>query len=346
MSWEAQAWAAKQKTGSSSSKLVLMGLASCASSDHCAFPSIKWLCEFSELDRKTVIEALKRLTAGLFPLIKDTGERKGRTKQVKVYRLASYEAQNATHDRDVEETVPKAEQSRKRNSSGSSPKASRKRNTEPSSNHSPLSPKGDSPPRPVSKKGSGRRKKAAAMLPDDWTPPPTDDLSSVAIQLVRQWPVGAYQAVCEAFRLHYQTTGGPAGMRGNWNDVLSKWIVGDHPKIMRDHKAGVSFAALAPTTGARPKQTSKAVAAKSREDDTSERIHSLVRLSVGQHLHSQWFGNAAIIWDEGSVTVFVASEFVKQWILDRLVDHVGRAAREATGCAVEALDVVVEDSRG
>ncbi|NJM51063.1 MAG: hypothetical protein HC843_09465 [Sphingomonadales bacterium] len=130
MSWEAQAWAAKQKTGSSAAKLVLLGLASCADANHCAFPSIAWLSEFGDLDRKTVISALQRLERGMFPLIEDTGERKGRTKQVKVYRLASATVENATAD-PASLTVPKTERSQKRNSSVSSGKQSRKRDTEP-----------------------------------------------------------------------------------------------------------------------------------------------------------------------------------------------------------------------
>lgn len=87
MSWETQSWAAKQRPGSASAKLVLLGLASCADAHHCAYPSVDWLCEFGDLNRKTVIAALQRLEEGLCPLIEDTGERRGRTKQVKVYRL-------------------------------------------------------------------------------------------------------------------------------------------------------------------------------------------------------------------------------------------------------------------
>lgn len=88
MSWETQSWAAKQRPGSASAKLVLLGLASCADQNHCAFPSVQWLCDFSDLNRKTVISALQRLEDGMFPLIADTGERRGRTGQVKVYQLA------------------------------------------------------------------------------------------------------------------------------------------------------------------------------------------------------------------------------------------------------------------
>ena len=111
MSFDALAWAAKQKAGSSGAKLVLLGLAECAGrKDALAFPSIAELVEFSDLNRKSVITNLAKLEA--IGLIEDTGNCVGRTKQIKIYRLCL-------------ETVPKTEQSQKRNStdfSANSPK--------------------------------------------------------------------------------------------------------------------------------------------------------------------------------------------------------------------------------
>ena len=86
MSFDALAWAAKQTTGSSSTKLVLLGLAECASRPEAfAFPSIAALVEFTSLDRKTIVKALDKLEADGFS--KDTGKRMGRTGQIKVYQL-------------------------------------------------------------------------------------------------------------------------------------------------------------------------------------------------------------------------------------------------------------------
>lgn len=80
-----------------------------------AWPSIKWLTEWTDLNRKTIITALQDLEAAGF--ITDSGERKGATKQVKAYRLNI-------------ETVPKAERSQKRNSSEKSREQSQKRDTD------------------------------------------------------------------------------------------------------------------------------------------------------------------------------------------------------------------------
>jgi hypothetical protein len=120
VSFDALAWAAKQRTGSSGTKLVLMGLAECAGrKDGLAFPCVAELVEFSSLNRKSVIANLDALESAGF--ISDTGDRMGRTKQVKVYRLNL-------------ETVPKTEPSQKRNStvfSAKSPKNGTRNKSEP-----------------------------------------------------------------------------------------------------------------------------------------------------------------------------------------------------------------------
>lgn len=145
MSFDALSWAAKCKPGSAPQKLVLLALAECAQRDNnLAFPSIAALVEFSSLNRKTVIAALASLEEGNF--ITDTGERMGRTKQVKVYCLNL-------------ESSPKTEQFQKRNSSTFSVKESQKRDTEPV--REPVSPNGD----------SARARKADTFPMPEWADP-------------------------------------------------------------------------------------------------------------------------------------------------------------------------------
>lgn len=116
MSFDALAWAAKAKGIRPAEKLVLLGLAECASRDDAeCYPSIAALVEFGGLNRKTVIAALDSLIN--HGLIVDTGKVTGRTKQIKVYRLAL-------------QTVPKVERFQKRNSTEKSPKQSQKRDTD------------------------------------------------------------------------------------------------------------------------------------------------------------------------------------------------------------------------
>lgn len=84
MSSEALAWAFKQEVKSSSVKFTLVALCECANYKTGRItPSIAHLCEITGQNRKTVIANIAELErAGL---IADTGERCGRTGQIKVY---------------------------------------------------------------------------------------------------------------------------------------------------------------------------------------------------------------------------------------------------------------------
>lgn len=357
MSWETQSWAAKQRPGSASAKLVLLGLASCADANHCAFPSIQWLCDFSDLNRKTVIAALQRLEDGMFPLIEDTGDRRGRTGQVKVYRLAAAAA-GASSD-PASETVPKAEQFQKRNSSGSGSKQSQKRDTEPVSNLlPPLTANAVKTPAPDFDNGSegaeaakagpaGKRGTRGTRLPEDWSPPKIADLSPMACKLVQQWPSGAYEAVCETFRLHWHSETRAIGCKRDWDAALAKWLINDHSKIMRDAKAGVSFAHLAPArpAGDAPaRQFMRPVAAKAKEDERSQAIHAALRRDLGVQLYDHWIANAALIHDAPGVTVIAGSEFVRSWIEDRFQQKIMAAARAVLGSGVRWVRFYVENA--
>lgn len=92
MSLDATKWAweiqFREKKGGSSKplkRLVLLSLADRAGEDHICYPSVKRLSDDTNLDRKTVLKIIAELIED--GLITDTGERKGQTKQVKVYRL-------------------------------------------------------------------------------------------------------------------------------------------------------------------------------------------------------------------------------------------------------------------
>lgn len=116
MSFAALAAVSKMRAASAAEKLVALAYADRHNEETgCAYPSLSWLCEFSSLNRKTVIAAVMRLEAA--GLLTDTGDRRGETRQIKVYRLNL-------------ETVPKTEPSLKRNSTEKCAKQSQKRDTD------------------------------------------------------------------------------------------------------------------------------------------------------------------------------------------------------------------------
>lgn len=128
MSSEALAWAFKQTCPSSSVKFTLVALCECANyKTGRIYPSIAHIEEITGQNRKTIISNISELERLGF--VKDTGERAGATKQIKVYQASVG-------------TVPKAEPSQKRNSSAFTVKQSQKRDTEPSREPSDIIPKG------------------------------------------------------------------------------------------------------------------------------------------------------------------------------------------------------------
>ena len=141
----------KSNVKPSSRKFVLVALCDYANEVGEAYPSVSRLSEKTSQDRKTVLAHLKALAAAGF--IVDTGERKGRTKQVVVWSVRIPESVLFKSSKLNEKTVPKTEQFQKRNSSESGTgkstengtlkggKGSQKRDTEP-----PVSnPKGEPP---------------------------------------------------------------------------------------------------------------------------------------------------------------------------------------------------------
>lgn len=118
MSSEALSWAFKLNIKPASVKFTLVALCECANYKTGRInPSVAHVAEITGQDRKTIIANIATLAR--MGVLEDTGERVGRTGQVKVYKA-------------LMGTVPKAEQSQKRNSSVSPRKESQKRDTEPS----------------------------------------------------------------------------------------------------------------------------------------------------------------------------------------------------------------------
>jgi hypothetical protein len=210
MSSEALAWAFKQTCKSSSVKFTLVAMCECANyRTGVIHPSIDHLSEITGQNRKTIIANVAELEAS--GIIVDTGERIGRTKQIKVYRLSM-------------ETVPETEQSQKRNSTGNAPKQSQKRDTEPS-----LEPSCSTEP-----KGSSEHTACAPAKPRkvpmtmDWQP---TDLSGDVGEMLAQWPPGKFETELADFREYWVEDG---SKRPGWDRTFRSRIRTVHPRIMRE----------------------------------------------------------------------------------------------------------------
>src|SRR5690606_21428818 len=112
MSVEAISWALKQHIKPSTTKFVLVAIANCADGkDAIAWPSVAYLVEATGQDRKTVMAAITRLIQ--MGYLRDTGERRGQTRQVTVYQLVEPDHETAEQDQNRNSTengtVPKTD---------------------------------------------------------------------------------------------------------------------------------------------------------------------------------------------------------------------------------------------
>lgn len=85
MSIQAVSWVLSQDIRPSHTKFVLLAIADNADHNGFAYPSVETLSNKCSQDRKTVIDSLNELES--LGLLRDTGDRKGATGQVKVYRI-------------------------------------------------------------------------------------------------------------------------------------------------------------------------------------------------------------------------------------------------------------------
>ena len=188
-----------------------------------------------------------------------------------------------------------------------------------------------------------------------WTAPTIDRLGPKTAALVRQWPPGAWEAVCETFRLHWQAEGGAKGRKRLASEAaLEAWAIRDHAKIMRDAKAGVSFVQLAAQVssglrGGAPNRSRpgpvEPVAAQAREDDRSQAVRRELRRTLGGVIYDQWFAAVALIGDRQGLVVIAPSEFQRAWIEDRFSPKILDAGRAVLGGGVRQVRFQVQDIR-
>ncbi|EGQ9962447.1 TPA: helix-turn-helix domain-containing protein [Vibrio cholerae] len=104
MSRAANDWAWSLDIKPASLKLLLLAMADRADEDHCCFPSIPRLEKDTGLNRKTILSGIKKLVE--CGVLKDTGEKRGRTMRVIVYKLVGVETGIKKLDARTVKTAP------------------------------------------------------------------------------------------------------------------------------------------------------------------------------------------------------------------------------------------------
>ena len=217
MSIEAVSWALSLKVSRSSAKFVLVAMANCADANMLCWPSVAHLSDATCQDRKTVLENVKRLIEGGF--IEDSGERKGTTRQVIVYRLKEPEngavKESQKRNSTGNGTVPKTEgnspvfpHKQSRFSAETVPKTGHGTVIEPS-----LDPSGtkkilaDAKPEP-------KKSKRACQLPADFEPDETGRRKAEELGV-------SVAAELERFRDHHAARG---NSMIDWQAAWRTWV--------------------------------------------------------------------------------------------------------------------------
>jgi hypothetical protein len=351
MSSETSAWAKEQRCGDPVTKAVLREIANWAKpTGVCEFLSVKRIAEVTEVSVRTVQRHIARLedndpAAGGLGLIRRVVRHRDDGGQgANSFELIGYQPPPSTGAQPRRQSVTPPRQ----NDTGP-----RHDDAQPRDNGDarlgdkiipPSSSDEDEAPTADLLDGLGERAEPEApvqpakahRLPDGWTAPAVDDLPPIARDLVRQWPSGAYQATCETFRLHWLGEHRAIGRKTDWLAALGKWLIKDHSQVMRDAKAGVSFAKLAPASAAAVKKSAP-VKAKDRETDRSAAIHELLSKKIGRRLYEQWIEPCAIIASRTGVDIVCPTEFLRGYVDSNFGSEIGIAVRQAIGSEANDL---------
>lgn len=195
----------------------------------------------------------------------------------------------------------------------------------------------------VSENGSKK-----VCLTEDWTQPPVSALQPKVQALVNTWPKGAYQAVCETFRLHAMADDRQR-TPAQWLARLGSWLSADHSKVMRDAKAGVCFAALVPLPAdgiVAQRAPARSPDCKDDEDERSGAVHAALQASEGEANWRTWLQPCAILISgdasAASVAVVTTSDFLRDAVQNRFERAIRAAARAGLGKSVHALHFEVQ----
>jgi hypothetical protein len=210
--------------------MVLLALANWADEGGCAYPSTAAIAEFGDMDHKTATVALDRLIA--LNLVSDTGEREGRTKQIKVYKLNL-------------ESLPQTEAFQKRKPSVSSPKAPQKRGTD--TIRKQASTDATHPPKQRASKSSSIH----IRLPDDWRPIRFAD-GTVAREVVDRRGIEWARAALESFRNWAVNADDKPGIgrKLNWQAAWANWTIEQDRRDGRQSRPANDGSGLGPSARA------------------------------------------------------------------------------------------------
>lgn len=193
------------------------------------------------------------------------------------------------------------------------------------------------PPPSVTRDPRGTR------LPDDWAAPPVTALPPMAANIVGTWPKGAYAAVCETFRMHWHSQPGAKGRKLDWTATLGKWLLTEHSRVMRDAKAGVSFAPPPSEPAGSGALYPNPPTARRNEDERSQAIRRVLQTRLAPSVYDRWIERLAIIVEpHGGVTITVRGNVMLLAVRRDYGGNIEDAARAVLTRAFAGLHWIAE----
>lgn len=337
MSWEAENWARRQRTGDPVTKAVLVGIANWVNprGDE-AEVSIRRIADEVEVSTRTVQRHIQRLEElGLLEKLERSRDDGGQGWNA--FRFPTYKPIPVSHvepagkrakPRDNLSPPPRQSDGGEGDSLTPSP-MTQLCHGEGDIGVTPERGKGEdnSPPTPPaggSDDGGGRNR--GTRIPPDWTAPPISDLPPEAKAKARQWPAGAYEAEAEAFRNFWLGESRAGAKKIDWKRAWCNRINEITGRVLRDAKAGVKHAAPATGTAQPPKMLDS-----SREGTAARKIRDHICRRLGEQLYAQWIAPARLDVEGGTLTIVAVSLFASNYQRDNFGNEIGAAMHAVLG---------------
>jgi hypothetical protein len=186
-------------------------------------------------------------------------------------------------------------------------------------------------------------------LPDDWSPPAISELPPKARELAELWPAGAYEAVCEAFRSYWRGESGAKACKLDWTATLAKWVIGDHGKVMRGARGGVSYAkAVTASPAGRParQSTVQPVAEQASEDGQDKALRARLADRITGTIFEEYLQPSAIQLGPDYIRIVTRNQFSQSYVEGNLTSRIARVAQQlGFGRLLVRVDVTAGASR-
>lgn len=321
-------------------KLCLAIFANFANDKNLAYPALASVRKMTGLDERTIRRCVADLEAA--GLLIDTGQRVGRTKNVRVFAvpvrtpanmsgLKSGDAKKSSVSSDVGGGKNRTPANMSGFDAACDPNPCKNDGVTPAN----MSGEPVTEPKPLDKpiglsvpKGTDRPARGS-RISEDWTAPPIGALPDRLAAVVSHWPDGAYADQAAAFADFWAGESGPRAFKVNWDKAWHGWI----------RRAGKVEAPVAAKPAPAPRKPTPLVQERDAEGDWEKRFRAVLEPHFGK---ASWWETAAFRHNDPGVYVLVYS-----WQRDSVsqIQTIGKIQQVAEAAGMPVKWVSVSDGK-